>query len=228
MARCILLLTALAIAPVAVLHAADPSISFTLDKPGQVSLGVYKQGRLLRELLRGEPKEAGEHSVDWDGLDRYGNAMPPGDYEWRLLRNDGFRAEYLLSIGVNPRSAPYAPWVGNHQAATAVTVDPRGHVRRVCQSRERTGFVAADARWEQGLLAQHWFATLRAGQCAGVVGRSVAAILGLPEPACAGSRNGEAEGSPRPAPAGHAGEYALGRPFAVAHDWWTSEFGIMR
>lgn len=126
MARCILLLTALAIAPVAVLHAADPSISFTLDKPGQVSLGVYKQGRLLRELLRGEPKEAGEHSVDWDGLDRYGNAMPPGDYEWRLLRNDGFRAEYLLSIGVNPRSAPYDPWVGNHQAATAVTVDPKG------------------------------------------------------------------------------------------------------
>ena len=102
-------------------------IPYTVDKPGQVSLAVYtKDGKLLRELLRGQPKEAGTHQASWDGLDRYGNAMPPGEYMWKLLQNDGFRAEYLLSLGVNPKSAPYDPWVGNHQPATALLVDPNG------------------------------------------------------------------------------------------------------
>ena len=97
---------------------------FELSKPGNVSFAVYdSQGYMVRELLRGEKQDAGKHASTWDGLDRYGQAMPPGEYEWRLLRTPGFQAEYLLSVGTNPKSAPYDTWVGNHSGPSAVHVD---------------------------------------------------------------------------------------------------------
>lgn len=104
-------------------------IRYELGEPGQVSLSIYdNQGRVLRELKRGEPQEAGEHTLVWDGLDRHGNPMPPGDYQWRLLRNEGLQAEYLLSFGINPASAPYHMWVGNHSGPTSVHVDADGNL----------------------------------------------------------------------------------------------------
>lgn len=104
-------------------------IHYALERPGQVSLAVYDEsGLLLRELLRGVRQESGEHTLAWDGLDRYGRAIPPGEVEWRLLRNEGLQAEYLLSFGSNPTSAPYHMWVGNHAGPTSVHVDGRGNL----------------------------------------------------------------------------------------------------
>lgn len=103
------------------------SIAYQLATGGQVSLAVYdKQGHVLRELVRGEARAAGTYRATWDGLDRYGQALPAGEYQWRLLRTPGFQAEYLLSLGTNPTSAPYDPWVGNHSGPSAVQVDPTG------------------------------------------------------------------------------------------------------
>ena len=103
-------------------HAAD--IPITLAKPGNVSAGIYdSQGHLLRSLLHGKPMPAGEHRLAWDGLDASGRAMPAGEYEWRLLRNDGLQAEYLVSVGANPGWAPYGMWVGSHGPVHSVAVD---------------------------------------------------------------------------------------------------------
>lgn len=123
-------LYALLLAGIAWAEAPAPyTITYTLKQPGQVSLAVYDaRGRLLRELLRGARQEAGEHRAAWDGLDRYGQPAPAGEVEWRLLRNDGLQAEYLLSFGSNPSSAPYHLWVGNHAGPTSVHVDEHGNL----------------------------------------------------------------------------------------------------
>ena len=46
-------------------HAAE--IPFTLAKPGNVSAAIYDaQGRMVRELTRAVPMNAGKHSLVWD------------------------------------------------------------------------------------------------------------------------------------------------------------------
>lgn len=116
------LLTILLLLHVAALHAAD--VPFTLAKPGNVSAAIYdSQGRLLRSLLHGKPMQAGEHRLAWDGLDACGRAILAGEYEWRLLRNEGLQAEYLVSVGANPGWAPYGMWVGSHGPVASVAVD---------------------------------------------------------------------------------------------------------
>jgi hypothetical protein len=116
------LLTILLLLTAATFHAAD--VSFTLAKPGNVSAAIYdSQGHLLRSLLYGKPLQSGEHRLAWDGLDASGHAMPAGEYEWRLLRNEGLQAEYLVSVGANPGWAPYGMWVGSHGPVHSVAVD---------------------------------------------------------------------------------------------------------
>lgn len=126
-------LYALLVAACLRLFAADATagkvpISFTLTKPGNVSLGVYDaQGqRQLRTLLAGVAYPAGTHSVAWDGLDRDGQPMAPGQYSWKLLQTNGLQAEYLLTVGTNPSNARWASWPGNHGGVGIVTVDASG------------------------------------------------------------------------------------------------------
>ncbi len=107
--------------------AGDRVVRYELKQAGQVSAAVYDaEGRLIRELLRGEPQDAGSHTIEWDGLNRAGEPMPTGDYTFRVLRTPGFTAHYVTSIGINPGSAPYEKWVGNHGGAASVAVDETG------------------------------------------------------------------------------------------------------
>ena len=102
-------------------------VSYTLEAPGNVSLAIYDAGgNLIRELLRGQPTEKGTHVKHWDGLDRFGMAQPPGDYQWKLLRTPGFEAKYLGMVGINVVEQPYDPWVGNNQGPSAVAWDESG------------------------------------------------------------------------------------------------------
>lgn len=94
-------------------------IPFTLDKPGNVSLGIYDaKGRMVRTLRNAEPLAAGTHTVAWDGLDRTGTPVPPGDYTWKLLQTQGLTAEFLLNIG----TSTLEHWPGNHGGPTATVV----------------------------------------------------------------------------------------------------------
>ena len=101
-------------------QAAPLPVTFTLEKAGNVSLAVYDaQGRQLRTLLNAVPYPAGRHSVSWDGLDRAGRPVLPGNYRWRLLRTDGLRSEYLMSAGT---SIGAQWWPGNHGGPVCVAV----------------------------------------------------------------------------------------------------------
>ena len=61
-------------------------------------MAVYDvDGRMVRPILYGQPHVAGEFTAAWDGLDRYGDPLPAGQYEWRLLRTPGFSREFLVN-----------------------------------------------------------------------------------------------------------------------------------
>ena len=105
-------------------EAKGDNITITLDKPGNVSAAIYdKDGRMVRELARGLPMQAGSHQFAWDGLDRSGAPLPAGDYTWNLLLNSGLLAKFLGMFGITPVEAPYDPWVGNNDGPSAVAWD---------------------------------------------------------------------------------------------------------
>ncbi len=97
---------------------------FHLAEAGSVSAAVYDaQQRMVRELARGAQFDAGQHRLEWDGLDRYGRPVPPAEYEWRLNRTPGLTREFLLSVGTNPTWAPFDLWPGNHSGPGRLLVD---------------------------------------------------------------------------------------------------------
>ncbi|MCX7396082.1 MAG: PA14 domain-containing protein [Planctomycetales bacterium] len=115
------------------LHAEQPSaIEYEMKSAGQVSAAVYDaQGRMLRPLLNGQKQPAGKHSLQWDGLDRDGNAVAPGDYTVRVLSTPGFTAKYITSLGINPGIPLNDPayqrsgrqWAGSHGGVSALAID---------------------------------------------------------------------------------------------------------
>ncbi|MDX1962393.1 MAG: LamG-like jellyroll fold domain-containing protein [Pirellulales bacterium] len=104
-------------------------INFDLSKAQRLSLAIYQNdGRLVRTLFTGAPHTAGKHTAFWDGMDRYGNPLPPGDYSWKLLATTGLRAEYLMQIGQNVDPA-WERATGNHEAPVGAAIDSTGLYR---------------------------------------------------------------------------------------------------
>jgi len=93
------------------------AIQYVLPRAGIVSLGIYNGDILIRTLFAGDPQDAGTHTVAWDGLDRAGNALPLGQYSWRLLMNDGLTSDFLALIGQTPLQLekPWEHMPGDHQ-----------------------------------------------------------------------------------------------------------------
>ena len=105
-------------------------VSFAVPRDGRVSLALYDGGgRMVRTLLTGRPLARGEHTISWDGLDRYGHALPAGDYTWKLLATEGLRAEFITQVGQNTDPA-WEKATGNHQSPNAAAVDATGLYRQ--------------------------------------------------------------------------------------------------
>ncbi len=107
----------------------ESGIVYELPRDGQVSAAVYdKDGRQIRILLAGQLQKAGRHELFWDGLDRLGNPMPPGEYVWKLLMNNGLEADYVAVVGQNPidPAQPWVPTVGSHQGPSSVLLGSDG------------------------------------------------------------------------------------------------------
>src|SRR5215510_14601465 len=77
-------------------------INYPLSQASNVSVAVYNaDGNLVREILRAVPQDAGKHTLIWDGLDREGKGVPPGEYAWKLLQTPGLSAQFQLIVGAN-------------------------------------------------------------------------------------------------------------------------------
>jgi len=73
-------------------------IPFSLPRDTEVSLAVYDaRGRLVRALLEA-PYAAGEHTIDWNGLDQAGRAVASGSYFARMRTADGQTATRTLLL----------------------------------------------------------------------------------------------------------------------------------
>jgi len=108
---------------------AEVTISFTCAKDCRVSLAVYnKDSQLVRTLLTGAPRKAGDYTATWDGRDRYGNPLPAGEYTWKALATTGLRAEFITQVGQNVDPA-WERATGNHEAPSSVAVDATGLYR---------------------------------------------------------------------------------------------------
>lgn len=109
---------------------ADVPISYSVPRDGRTSLAIYDEdGRMVRTLLTGRPLAKGEHIVTWDGLDRYGRALPTGEYTWKLIATEGLRAEFITQVGQNTDPA-WEKATGNHESPNAAAVDATGLYRQ--------------------------------------------------------------------------------------------------
>ena len=69
---------------------ARAAIRFNLAQTGTANLVIYDlSGRLVRTLVDGQ-MEAGEHTLDWDGLDAHGTRLGAGVYWMQLRTADGY------------------------------------------------------------------------------------------------------------------------------------------
>ncbi|MEN7546892.1 FlgD immunoglobulin-like domain containing protein [Rapidithrix thailandica] len=104
-------------------------INYSLSSAGKVSINIYNgQGKVVRELLHAVSKGAGNHSVTWNGRDNNGNALPSGNYTWKMAAVPGFKASYVASLGSNyePGDRMWQNAPGCHVSARAVAADASG------------------------------------------------------------------------------------------------------
>ncbi|MCD8535514.1 MAG: PA14 domain-containing protein [Verrucomicrobia bacterium] len=105
------------------------AIEYEVPVDGGVSLGVYdKENRLVRTLLTGKPHSTGSYTLEWDGRDRYGNPLPTGKYQWKLLATRGLRSEFITQIGQNVNPL-WEKATGNHEPPRAASIDASGIYR---------------------------------------------------------------------------------------------------
>jgi hypothetical protein len=107
-------------------------IRFTLPRAAKVSLNITDaKGWVFRELVTVTPYEAGNHIVYWDGRDEYGDALPPGEYSWKLIYFGGIGSKRIGGAG-NSARPPFttADGKGNlgaaHGLPAALASDSKG------------------------------------------------------------------------------------------------------
>jgi flagellar hook assembly protein FlgD len=72
------------------------TISYSLPKAGHVTLAIHDvRGALVATLVAAEV-QAGEHAVEWRGLDSQGLAVPSGVYLARLETATGVRVVKVI------------------------------------------------------------------------------------------------------------------------------------
>ncbi len=74
------------------------TIRYHLPKVDNIELAIYDiRGRLVRILVRGR-QNAGSHTIEWDGRDDHGRAVPSGIYLSRLRAGNKIRVHRLVML----------------------------------------------------------------------------------------------------------------------------------
>jgi len=83
------------------------SVPYKMPADGELTLGLYdRNGQLLRWLVRGDYRYAGENKEVWDGLDQYGNPVPAGNYTLKAIYHTPITTDYKMSVA-NPGNPPW-------------------------------------------------------------------------------------------------------------------------
>lgn len=118
--------------PRAAASRAGETITLTLPRDGRLTVNILDQdGWILRELVLAEQKKAGRHEIRWDGRDRHGDLLPPGEYRWKAMLFDGMGTRFAGSVG-NSARPPFrtedgrGSLGGQHGAQGVVAADSGG------------------------------------------------------------------------------------------------------
>jgi len=84
--------------------AAGFPIEYTLPGDASVSIAIYNlQGTMIRTLLCGQHRKAGNNIDRWDGLDDEGEPVADGAYTWKVATSGHVGVEYVMGVGNNGR-----------------------------------------------------------------------------------------------------------------------------
>lgn len=87
---------------------AGVAVEYTTPSDGTVSVGIFdKDGALLRQLAMGEKKDAGKHTLVWDGKDDDGQPVAAGKYAVRGAVNN-ITCKHRVGVG-NTGMPPWGP-----------------------------------------------------------------------------------------------------------------------
>src|SRR5271170_3915171 len=136
-------------------QAGAPSISYTLPKNGEVTLGIYdQQGKLLRTVLSAEPRSAGKLTDSWNGLDQWGKPLPAGSYTLRGIYHPPLTTTYVMSFG-NPGNPPWptaagkGDWLSDERVGQAATTDGKWVFLAATGSEKGSAVMAVDEKGQK-------------------------------------------------------------------------------
>jgi hypothetical protein len=173
--------------------AAEP-IRFRTEKPGFVSLNLYRgDGTLARQVLAGAAYPAGEHQVAWDGP-ASGAPLPPDIYSWKAVFHEGLALTLRGTVG---------DFGGDRGSPSAATADATNiYLGWTAAGPEGDAVVACDPTGK--VLWTHRRGKLSGCQALGVDGGAVYVLGGEGEDADGGAlyRLNANDGTPLPWPNG--------------------------
>ncbi|MEH6908493.1 S8 family serine peptidase [Neobacillus drentensis] len=79
------------------------TFTYTLTKPGKVSVDILKGTTLVKTIQKDVYKEAGKQSFMWDGTDTAMNQAVDGDYQFRINVVDKYRLSQTFTGNVHVR-----------------------------------------------------------------------------------------------------------------------------
>ncbi len=107
-------------------------ITYSVPADSDVTIAIDNaEGRRVRNLFGQYPREAGEHTDLWDGLDDSGSAVPPGKYSATVVDHPPVELKFVNSV-YNSATPPWVTskgsltWGSNHGNPT--TAATRGDV----------------------------------------------------------------------------------------------------
>jgi len=148
---------------------AEVPIEYNLPEDGRVSIIIRNDDGVVRELLHAARRKAGANVDTWDGLDEDGKPAKPGTYTWKLLLTQGLKAEYIVTLGLNP-TPRWDSWPGNHNGVTSVAVDADAMYLAGGCSEGPPGLIKQDFDGKRVWTAMHLFDAWQGGHssaCAG-------------------------------------------------------------
>ena len=74
------------------------TIKYELSQPSQVKVVIYNMlGKKIIQLYQGQ-KESGVHTIEWNGLDKFGNTISSGTYLYQVQAGHFVRTKKMLLI----------------------------------------------------------------------------------------------------------------------------------
>ncbi len=153
-----------------------PALNYVMPVDTEVTLGVFdSRGHLLRWLTRSDFRRAGQQTEPWDGLDQWGNPLPPAVYTVKAAYHLPLKTKYQYTLG-NPGVPPWptldgkGDWLSDEASPQAAVTDGRWVFLAAPGSEKGFSIIAVDGQGRRQWGAQeefilgpsrwHWRATI--------------------------------------------------------------------